>query len=67
MSDMVAYLHAAQQAGQLLKFLLIKTFLFLLGMREFNVPVLLVPRQGTYKAFLSSGVTALMMSVNTLG
>lgn len=53
MSDMVAYLHAAQQAGQLLKFLPIKTFLFLLRMREFDVPVLLVPRQGSYKAFLS--------------
>lgn len=52
MSDMVAYLHAAQQAGQLLKFFPIKTFLFLIGMGEFNVPVLLMPRQDSYEAFL---------------
>lgn len=50
---MVAYPHAAQQAGQLLKFLPIKTFLFLLEMGEFNVPVLIAPRQGSYKVFLS--------------
>lgn len=72
MSDTVAYPHAAQQAGQLLKFLPIKTFFFPLGMGEFSVPVLLVPRQGSWKAFLSttttsSGVTALVTTVNTLG
>lgn len=53
MSDMVAYLHAAQRAGRLLKVLPISTFLFLLGMGEFNFPVLLLPTQVSPKAFTS--------------